>query len=110
MKLNVVVRTVMKTQEAGKKVEDATERALVNVIAAIASDVINIHPWKTQTGNNSRSIKFEAKGLEGKVYSTSGYGGFLETGTARMPPFPYFRPALDRNVHKLPEGIKAELK
>lgn len=109
MKLNVIVQTIMKTKQASQQVETATEKALKNVVVDIANDVIKIHPWKTQTGNNSRSIKFEAKKLSGSVYSTSGYGGFLETGTVNMPAFPYFKPALDRNIHKLPEGIKAEL-
>jgi len=34
----------------------------------------------------------------------------LETGTVRMAAQPYMKPALDMNIHKLPEGIKAELK
>lgn len=104
-------------REAQAKVERAVEKGLKNVIIDIANDVINIHPWKTETGNNSRSIKYEigpggevAKNdLEAAVYSTSGYGGFLETGTVNMPAFPYFKPALDRNIKKLPEGVRAEL-
>jgi len=50
------------------------------------------------------------KKLEGAVYSTSGYGGILETGSRFMSARPYFKPALDRNIKKLPEGIKAKLK
>jgi len=110
MNITMKVRTNLKTKEVGDKVKGASEKALKNVIIAIASDVIKIHPWKTQTGNNSRSIKFEAKGLSGSVYSTSGYGGYLETGTAKHPPFPYFKPALDRHIGELPGEIKAGLK
>ena len=117
MKISVAVLMNLKTAEAGKQVKDATQKALTDVVAAIANTVIHEHPWKTQSGHNSRSIKYEvgpsgavAKAkLEGAVYSTSGYGGYLETGTVNMDPFPYFKPALDRNIHKLPEGIKAEL-
>jgi len=46
---------------------------------------------------------------EAAVYSTSGYGGFLETGTVNMPAQPYFRPALDKNKDKLGKNIKAHL-
>ena len=85
MKLNIKLLTNLKTKEARNKVKGVGEKALKNVIIDIANDVINIHPWKTQTGNNNRSIQYEvgphgeiAKGgLEGAVYSTSGYGGFL---------------------------------
>ena len=118
MKLGMEVTTNLKIKEAQDKLGDGTKKALVLTVADIARDVINIHPWRTQTGNNSRSIKYEvgpggevAKGeYEGAIYSTSGYGGFLETGTSRMPAYPYFKPALDRNIKKLPAGIKAELK
>ena len=107
----------LKNKEVQAKVNSATKRSLLNVVVAIANDVIKIHPWKTVTGNNSRSIKFEVgpgkpvamRELEGAIYSTSGYGGFLEIGTIYMAARPYFKPALDRNIHKLPAGIKANL-
>jgi len=133
MKVTMNVKTNLKTGEVGDTVKQAGEKALVNVIVAIASDIIKIHPWKTRTGNNSRSIAYgvgktrvrEGKPVAGKkfnpllppggklqgvVYSTSGYGGYLETGTAYMPAFPYFKPALDRHIHELPGEIKAKLK
>ena len=88
------------------KVKKANQRGLTDVVTDIANMVINEHPWKTQTGHNSRSIKYEVgpgkeiaqKEGEGAVYSTSGYGGFLETGTVKMGARPYFRPALDGSV------------
>lgn len=101
------VKTNLKTKEAQNTVNKATEKALKNVIIDIANDAIKGSPVKT--GNNRRSIMFEAKGLSGSVYSTSGYGGFLETGTVKMPARPYFKPALDRNIHKLPAGIKTSI-
>lgn len=106
----------LKTKEAQEKVKNATKKALRDVVTDIAKDAIRGSP--KLTGNNMRSIKFEVgpggevakKELEGAIYSTSGYGGYLETGTVKMAPRPYFKPALDRNIHKLPQGIKAELK
>ncbi len=118
MKIKADFVVNLKTKEIQDKVKKATRQGLVDVITDIANDVINIHPWKTQTGNNSRSIKFEVgpggevakKELEGAVYSTSGYGGLLETGTVNMPAFPYFKPALDRHIKKLPKNIEVHLK
>ena len=118
LKITALLIFNSKIPKAKNKVKNARKNALRETVVAIANDVIKIHPWKNRTGNNSRSIKYEvgpggevAKGeLEGAVYSTSGYGGYLETGTAKMPAFPYFKPALDRNIRKLPEGIKAELR
>ncbi|GAG70392.1 unnamed protein product [marine sediment metagenome] len=108
MKIKADVVTNLKTKEVQDKVNKATEKAIKNTVVDIANDAIKGSP--VLTGNNRRSIVFEAKGLEGAVYSTSGYGGFLETGTVKMAAQPYFKPALDKNIHKLPQGIKAELR
>jgi hypothetical protein len=50
--------------------------------------------------------------IEGAVYSTSGYGGFLETGTSKMPGRPYFKPSLDINFsqNKYAKRVKEYLK
>ena len=117
MKITTDVIMNLKTKEVQNKVEKATQKGMKDLVTDIANDVINIHPWKNVTGNNSRSIKYEVgpggevakKEGEGAVYSTSGYGGYLETGTATMPAFPYFKPALDRNIKNLPNNIKAHL-
>ena len=108
MKINMSVKTNLKVAEANAEVNRASEKALKKVITDIANDAIHGSPHLT--GNNKRSIKYEAKGLSGSVYSTSGYGGFLETGTVKMAARPYFKPALDKNISKLPAGIKAELR
>lgn len=108
MKIKADVVTNLKTKEVQDKVNKATEKAIKNIVVDIANDAIKGSP--VLTGNNRRSIMFEAKGLEGIIYSTSGYGGYLETGTATMAAQPYFKPALDKNIHKLPQGIKAELR
>jgi HK97 gp10 family phage protein len=108
MKLNISIITNLKIKEVQDKVKEAAEKALKNVVVDIANDVVKGSP--VETGNNRRSIQYEAKGLEGSIYSTSGYGGYLEVGTRKMPARSYFKPALDRNIKKLPEGIKTELK
>jgi len=48
---------------------------------------------------------------EAAIYSTSGYGGYLETGTVKMPARPYFKVALDKafTAGKVGGRIKAHL-
>ncbi|MBN1690449.1 MAG: hypothetical protein JW901_05470 [Dehalococcoidia bacterium] len=120
MKINVSVKMNLKVPEALAKVKEAARLGVRDTVVDIARDVKNIHPWKNQTGNNMESITMEVSGMgdnqvvdpdgiEGAVYSQSGYGGFLETGTAEMPPFPYFRPALDTHKDELAPNIKKHM-
>jgi len=115
MKITASFKLNLKSKEVEDKVKKASELGLKEVIVDIAGDAIKGSP--VLTGNNRRSIAYEigpggevAKTeLEGAVYSTSGYGGYLETGTRFMAAQPYFRPALDKNMNKLPKNIKAHL-
>ena len=122
----------IKVKEVLDKVEKAAQQGMVDSVAAIAGDAIKLSPHVT--GHNRRSIAYKVgnrgakrgspkagekpfeegepdlQTLEGAVYSTSGYGGYLETGTVYMPAQPYFKPALDKNIKNLPKGIKANLR
>ena len=108
----------LKTKEVQEKVRRAVKESLRDTVADIANTAIKDHPYRDRTGNNTRSIRFEvgpgqeiARGeLEGAIYSTSGYGGYLETGTVNMPAQPYLKPALDMNIRKLPKNIKTHLR
>jgi len=107
MKLDMEVQMNLQPGKVGALVRGASEEGLRDIIVAIAADAVKGSPYLT--GHNRRSIQYEAKGLTASAFSTSGYGGFLETGTVRMPARPYFKPALDRNIGKLGEAIKARL-
>ena len=115
MKIKTDFIVNLKSKEVQDKVKKASEQGLKDVVVDIANDAIKGSP--VDTGNNRRSIKYEvgpggevAKSEgEGAVYSTSGYGGFLETGTVKMAAQPYFKPALDKNMKNLPKNIKAHL-
>ena len=115
MKITTKWITNLKTKEVESKVDKASKQGLKDVVTDIANDAIKGSP--VLTGNNRRSIKFEVgpgkpvarKELEGAIYSTSGYGGFLETGTVKRAAKPYFKPALDKNIKNLPKNIKAHL-
>ena len=119
MKISIDTKMNLKTKEVQAKIKGASKKALRDVVTDIANDAIKGSPIAPiGGGTNRRSIRFEvgpggevAKNEgEGAIYSTSGYGGYLETGTVKMAARPYFKPALDRNIHKLPKIMKAELK
>ncbi len=107
MKLNVDFMVNLKTKEVIDQVNKATSESLKDVTIDIAADAIKFSP--KLTGNNARSIKYEIEERESRIYSTSGYGGFLETGTVKMAARPYFKPALDKNIKKLVTGIRSRL-
>lgn len=115
MKITTDFKVNLKTKDVERKVERATKQGIQDAVVAIANDAIKLSP--VLTGNNRRSIQFEVgpgkpiaqKELEGAVYSTSGYGGYLETGTVKMAAQPYFKPALDKNIKNLPKNIKTNL-
>ena len=132
MKLKVNIITNLKTKEVENKVKKANQLGIRDTVVEIHGDAIKnakaVRAWKT--GHNVRSIASEVSGmkgttskgedaepqrvvddskLEGAVYSTSGYGGYIETGTVKMPARPYFKPALDKAMKNLPKEIKAHL-
>ena len=120
----------LKTKEVAKKVEKATRLAMRDTVVAVHGDAIKnakaVGFWLT--GHNARSLVSEVSGmgkvkqgedaepdrvvddskLEGAVYSTSGYGGYGETGTVRMAARPYMKPALDQHFTK--EKFTAKVK
>ncbi|MCJ7828162.1 MAG: hypothetical protein MUP81_00280 [Dehalococcoidia bacterium] len=118
MKLDVKVELNLKIKEATAQVLKAAREAMRDTVIDVTHDAVEGSP--VLTGNNRRSIMGEASGfgggqvvdqskIEGAVFSTSGYGGFLETGTRKMAARPYFKPAADRNVPKFPQRMKEHL-
>jgi len=116
MKLTSKLIVNIKEKEVKAIVKNANRKALKDTITDIANDAIKLSPYLH--GDNRRSIKYEMgpnapiaiSDEQGAVYSTSGYGGYLETGTVKMAPRPYFRPALDHHIGKLPKRIKENLR
>ena len=47
------------------------------------------------TGHNRDSINWEKTDTGWRVYTESGYGGWLEIGTSKMAPRPYFQPSYE---------------
>lgn len=109
MKIRFELTTNIKIDAVNKAVKQAAETALKDTVVDIHHDTVEGSPWLT--GNNARSIASEVGGLQGTVYGTSGYSGFLEVGTSRMNARPYFRPALDKffTAEKVAERIRENL-
>jgi hypothetical protein len=92
----------------------------------IVRDAKKLSPY--QTGTNRRSIEAEVKatpsGVSAQVFTTSGYGGWLEIGSgqrrSRMEqvrrqkgtggPTPYIRPAYELNKMGILESLRACLR
>jgi len=108
MKITMKVTSTVDAKAIKDKVGKAGADALKSVIVKITRDSKHDSPWLT--GNNSRMIDFNIKGLTGSVYSTSGYGGWLEIGTGKMPARPYMKPALDRHIGNLQGEVEVRLK
>ena len=130
MNITVDVKLDLKTKEIKEKVEQASRLGLRDTIVVIWADSIKNASrvfWKT--GHNARSLVAEVSELgiveqgadaepeksvddtklESALYSTSGYGGFGETGTWKMSARPYIRPALDAHKDELIPNIKKHL-
>jgi len=109
MDVRIKLETNIRVDAVNKAVKEAAEQAMKDVVVDIHHDVVEGSP--VRTGNNRRSITSDIEGLTAQVYSTSGYGGFLETGTWKMPARPYFRPALDKffTAEKVSERIRQHL-
>jgi hypothetical protein len=99
------------------KLDDIAEKAgrlaMRDTVVAAARKAVSRSPWLT--GHNRRSICGEVSGMgyqaageeatpepvvddneiEGALFSTSGYGGYLETGTVKTDPRPYIKPSID---------------
>lgn len=120
MKLNIILDLNLKTGEAMEKCVKAARLAMRDTVEGIRQEAIHVHPYKDRTATNTRSITSEASGMgsnkvvdsnkiQGAVYSESGYGGFVETGTSRMHAFPYIKPAADKKVPDFPKRMKEHL-
>jgi HK97 gp10 family phage protein len=59
--------------------------------------------------DNAKNRKAGKVGKKFKDYGALYYGRFLEFGTAKMPAYPFLRPAFERNKGSLPNIIRDEL-
>ena len=127
MKMKTEIRLDIKEEAVDKALTEAARKAMRDTVLEIHRDAVKGSPWLT--GNNRRSIVGEASTMgvvagqgsaerqvndaeiEGAVYSSSGYGGFLEVGTSKMPARPYIKPATEKHftAEKFARKVKGEL-
>ena len=127
MKMTSSIHLNLKTEKVTKQVAEANKKAMRDTTVEVTRGAVQGSPWLT--GNNRRSIAGEVSGMgmvagqgerdrqvddskiEGAVYSTSGYGGFLEIGTLKMAARPYIKPATDKNftAEKYAKKVKEHL-
>ena len=67
---------------------------IASFCAGMATEAKELSP--VDTGHNRDSIDYTANGLNGEIFTQSGYGGWLEVGTSKMAARPYFRPAFEQ--------------
>jgi HK97 gp10 family phage protein len=106
------VKLNLRTAEAKEEVRTATFAAVqetfeidIKAAAKEGSPVL--------TGTNKRSIDTEVtqipSGVQAKLFTQSGYGGYLEIGTRNMSARPYLQPAFDEGVSNIAEKVKENL-
>ena len=114
-------------------VDDAVKEGLLDTVVETANDIVK--GSRVKTGHNRRSIAYMvgravtrmgtpragekrfAAGtpsmmgrLKAAIWSSSGYGGWLEVGTRKMAGIPYFRPAAERHFKNLWRNVAKRLK
>lgn len=102
--------TGLRIDKVSAKVRAAMWDALAVGADNVAATASNLAPQ--DTGKLSRSIvssrigKFKLPA----VFTTTGYGGHVETGTSDQPPQPFIRPALASNVGHIGDLVARAVK
>lgn len=74
----------------------------------VKAEAKRLSPVKTGYNRNTidTEVKRTPKGVEASLFSQSGYGGYLEVGTAKMAARPYLYPAVAKYLKKIQMLIK----
>ncbi len=113
MAFDVEVQLRLKLAEIFRRLQGATKDGLEEALLLdVLPEAVQGSPVKT--GTNRRSINIEteinSKGeVEGKLFTQSGYGGYLEVGTSKMPARPYLFPAVERHREAIAKAIKRRI-
>jgi HK97 gp10 family phage protein len=104
--VKVTMRNVKK--EIEQAIVDGFTQVFAEDIVPAAADGSPV-----RTGHNKRSIDSEVervpRGVVARMFTQSGYGGYLETGTKNMEAQPYMWPALMRFYNRLATVVKQKL-
>lgn len=124
--LDMTVQVKIDVPRATVYIRERMAVAFRDGIDNIVRDAKKLSPYKD--GTNRRSIEAEIKatpaGITAEIFTTSGYGGYLEIGTGQRRshmeqlknlkgtggPTPYIRPAFELNRQSMLEGLRASLR
>lgn len=94
-----------KTRAALAQINALSNTAL-SEFAETATDIAK-RTVPVDTGNLKDSIASDnPKSRNFRVFTQTGYGGFVELGTARMPAQPFLAPAIGTTVREFQDGDK----
>lgn len=79
-----------------EQLSKSSQEFLTEVAQEIVDDAKTNHEYQNVTGTNTASISWDPEKNGVKIYTTSGYGGYLEIGTSKMQPYPAIIPAFER--------------
>jgi HK97 gp10 family phage protein len=103
----------IRTDEAKKASHEAIHEGVAEIFELdVKPEAIKESPYLT--GTNRRSIDTDVtetpEGIQARIFSQSGYGGYLEIGTRKMKARPYMFPALYKYIKKLGTLIGEKIK
>lgn len=116
-RVSATAKLNLRTTEALAFVQESLYEAMQEVVvidivstAKELSPVLAVPTKERYPGENRDSIdshvRHSKKGVSATVFTGSGYGGFLELGTAKMTARPYIYPAFEIHIGKLPSLTK----
>ena len=80
------------TRRAMRDIRKASHETLIDLGQEIRGVAMGLVP--VDTGNLRDNINFDVDGITLAVFTTTGYGGFVELGTSRMAAQPYLTPGV----------------
>jgi len=93
MSFKVDIKIVDHSRRAMRETSTLTHRRMTDELIETFVEIAKERS-PVRIGNNKSSISYTPPGvLHWRVATHSGYGGWLEFGTERMPARPYFAPA-----------------
>ena len=81
-----------RTRRAMRDIRKASHETLIDLGQEIRGVAMTEVP--VDTGNLRDNINADVDGLDLVVFTTTGYGGYVELGTSRMAAQPYLTPAV----------------
>ena len=103
-------------EKVAERIAEAARRAIDETNAEAVAAAKGDHPWTNRTGTLEGAIQMRpaAQEADGEIVGLFGafavaYAIYLELGTARMPPYPFLRPAADAAWGELGARIRANL-